>query len=256
MIGRGEQWKADNYIRLNGNAVKNGELFQNIMMKLRSINVQFRKVKGHNNDQWNDASDALAVRGRDEVINWPKCPFDVVIPRRSIAFRERSMRDYWIVAEIIVELKKETEEKLPLPREVKIFKNGSAYAGNWTSGHYQLVHKTLPDPVASAAPKPTVPKIGPAFFGIWDGKRLKPTRPMDISLISEAERLIIFNEVHPIGQQVRYFVSNNEEEATNLRPGQPYSVYPRLFTRTRETEVKITDRMEPVRMEGPFIHIQ
>jgi ribonuclease HI len=61
MIGRGEQWEADNYIRLNGEAVKNRALASSITSKLRSINVEFRKVQGHHGDQWNDAADALAV---------------------------------------------------------------------------------------------------------------------------------------------------------------------------------------------------
>jgi ribonuclease HI len=93
MTGRGDQWKADNYIRLNGEAVKNAELVRNITTKLKSINVQFRKVKSHNNDQWNDAADALAVQGRNDAINWPKCSFEVIIPNRTVAFRERAMRD-------------------------------------------------------------------------------------------------------------------------------------------------------------------
>jgi hypothetical protein len=31
--GRGDQWEADNYIRLNGEAVKNKELVQNFTTK-------------------------------------------------------------------------------------------------------------------------------------------------------------------------------------------------------------------------------
>jgi hypothetical protein len=250
MMGRGEQWEADNYIRLNGEAVKNRELVQNITSKLRTINVQFRKVKGHNNDQWNDRADELAVMGRDEVINWPKCSFDVIIPDRVIAFRERAMRDYWTLAEVHNELKKETEEKLPVARDLKVFKGGNSYDGKWTSGHCQLVHKNLPAPIAPAQPRPVVPKSRTAIFGIWDGKKLKPTRPFDVSLISKEERLRIFNECHPIGQEVRYFVSNNKVEEEELRPGQPYSVYPKTFTRSRVAEAKLTDRMEPVRMEA------
>jgi ribonuclease HI len=100
MMGRGEQWQADNYIRLNGEAAKNQRLVASITTKLKAFNVQFRKVKGHNNDQWNDAVDALADRGRDDAINWPKCSFDIIIPARSIAFRERAVRDYWTTAEV------------------------------------------------------------------------------------------------------------------------------------------------------------
>jgi ribonuclease HI len=245
MMGRGEQWEADNYIHLNGEAVKNRELVQNIVAKLKSVNVQFRKVLAHHNDQWNVAADALAAQGRDDAINWPKCSFDVVIPDRTIAFGERSMRDYWTTAEVYAELKKETEERLPVVRDMKLFKNGTAYGGKWTSGHYQLVHKSLPAPLAQEAPRPAVPRINPAIFGIWDSRNPKPTRPLDISRISCEERLRIFNEVHPIGNEV-----------ASIKPGQPYTVYPRKFPRQGEVSAKTKDKINPVRMEGPFIHIQ
>jgi ribonuclease HI len=88
MMGRGDQWEADNYIRLDGSLVKNRELVQNITAKLRSFNVQFRKVEGHSGDQWNDAVDAFAVRGRDEAATWPKCTFDVVTPALNRIQRE------------------------------------------------------------------------------------------------------------------------------------------------------------------------
>jgi hypothetical protein len=165
------------------------------------------------------------------------------------------MKDQKTLSEVMAELKTEMEEKLPQEKDIKVFKNGNPHAGNWTAGHYQLVHKSLPDPVAPVA-RPIVPKKMEAVFGIWDGKKLKPTQKMDISLISETERLRLFNEAHLIGQEVRYFVSNNEVQASELRPGQPYSVYPKMFSRTREAEAKVTDKADPVRVEGPFIHIQ
>jgi ribonuclease HI len=51
IMGRGDQWEADNYIRVNGEAVKNMKLVSSITSKLKSINVQFRKVQGHHGDQ-------------------------------------------------------------------------------------------------------------------------------------------------------------------------------------------------------------
>jgi hypothetical protein len=74
--------------------------------------------------------------------------------------------------------------------------------------------------------------------------------------MTKEERLQIFNAVHPIGQEVRSFVSNTEVLETELRPTQPYSVYPRKFVRTAEGTAKITDKSTPPRLEGPFIHIQ
>jgi ribonuclease HI len=236
MMGRGEQWEADNYIRFNGEAVKNRDLVPSITAKLRMINVEFRKAKCNNNDQWNDSAEALAVQGRDDSINWPRCSFDIIIPERTIAFRERAMRDFRTLAKVYAELKRETEERSPAVRDIKLFKNGNSYAGNWTAGLYQLVYRSLPAPApapaAAAATGPIAPKHKPAVFGIWDGKKLKPIPPIDISVVSEEERLRTFNSVHQIGREVRYFVSNAEEEAALLEPGQPHSVYPKKFARS------------------------
>jgi hypothetical protein len=199
MMGRGKRWEADNYIHLDGSPVKNRELVQNITTKLKSLNVQFRKVKGHNHDQWNDAADALAVRGRDDAITWPKCSFDVATPDRTIAFRERAMRDDGSAAGVYAELRKETEEKLPAFLDTKLFKDGTVYTGKWTTGHYLFLHKSLPAPLPPSNPRPVVPKINPAIFGIWDGRKFKYTRPMDITRISKEDRLRVFNELQRRG---------------------------------------------------------
>jgi hypothetical protein len=43
MMGKGEQWEANNYIKLTGDAVKNGRLIDSITGKLRTLNVQFER---------------------------------------------------------------------------------------------------------------------------------------------------------------------------------------------------------------------
>jgi ribonuclease HI len=65
MLGRGLKWEANNFTKLNGTRVKNQELVSSITARLRSFNVEFRKVKGHNDDPWNDTADTLADTGRD-----------------------------------------------------------------------------------------------------------------------------------------------------------------------------------------------
>jgi ribonuclease HI len=92
MLGKGQKWEADNFIKLNGSAVKNRELVSSITARLKAFNVEFRKIKGHNDDPWNDRADELAVRGRDEAEAWPKCSFDVITQVRSISFRQRALR--------------------------------------------------------------------------------------------------------------------------------------------------------------------
>jgi ribonuclease HI len=171
MIRRGEQCEADNFIRLNWEAVKNRKLVESITTKLKAFNVQFRKVEGHKNDQWDDAADASVVRGRDDAISWPNCSFYMIIPERTITFRERAMRDYLTLAEVCAMLKEETEQRLPRYRDIKVFKGGNSYAGNKRPGHYQLVHKSLLVPIPeSAAARPVAVKPKPAILRIWDEK--------------------------------------------------------------------------------------
>jgi ribonuclease HI len=50
-MGKGEQWEADNWTKLNGDAVKNKRLVDSITGRLRTLNVESRKVKGHNGNQ-------------------------------------------------------------------------------------------------------------------------------------------------------------------------------------------------------------
>jgi ribonuclease HI len=202
MLGRGERWEAGNYIRLDGSAVKNRELVSSITTKIKAFNVQFRKVEGHSGDQWNNAVDALAVRGRNDAATWLKCSFDVVTPERSIAFRERAIREDAPIPGFYMTLKSETSEKLPSYLDTKLYRNGALHEGNWATGHYQFMHKLLPAPIATSAPRLTPPKIKPTSFGIWDGQKFKPTRPFDVSRHMKDERLRIFNELHPIGDDV------------------------------------------------------
>jgi hypothetical protein len=52
---------------------------------------------------------------------------------------------------------------------------------------------------------------------------------------------------------VRYFVGNTNEEELALRPGQPCSVYPKVFARSGENSALLTEKINPVRMEGQEI---
>jgi ribonuclease HI len=98
VLGAGEVWMANNYINLKGDRVKNKGFVDRICLRLRSLHAEFRKVKGHNNDQSNDRAGALAVMGRDDAISWPKCPFDVITAEGRIRFRLRSTRPMWTIS--------------------------------------------------------------------------------------------------------------------------------------------------------------
>jgi hypothetical protein len=172
MLGRGQKWEADNFTRLNGLRVKNQGLVSEITARLRSFNVEFRKVKGHNNDPWNDRADELADRGRDEAKAWPKCTFDIVTRERSIAFVQRPVRPEETAAEVYAQLKYETSEKIPIFSDIKLYREGDEFSGPWEAGHFRFRHKSLP-PQAGPAPKPAAPapaqKTKPIKCGVWNG---------------------------------------------------------------------------------------
>jgi hypothetical protein len=57
------------------------------------MKAEFRKVKGHNGDQWNITIDALAVQGRNDAMNWPKCSFEIIMQGCQIPFPTRVVRE-------------------------------------------------------------------------------------------------------------------------------------------------------------------
>jgi ribonuclease HI len=58
-LGQGETWMADNFTNLAGLRTKNRALVNEITLRLRTLHTQFRKVKGHSRDQWNDRVDCI-----------------------------------------------------------------------------------------------------------------------------------------------------------------------------------------------------
>jgi hypothetical protein len=77
------------------------------------LNAEFRKVKGHNGDPWNDAVDALAVIGRNEAIDWPKCSFEIVMQGGQIPFPKRAIRKTTGLQDPCKKLSQETHIKIP-----------------------------------------------------------------------------------------------------------------------------------------------
>jgi ribonuclease HI len=260
MLGRGDKWEADNWTCLDGSPVKNRELVSSITARIKSFNVEFRKVKGHNNDQWNDAVNALAVRGRVEAEEWPNVSLDVVTQERSVSFRQRALRPETPIPGLYMILRTETSEKIPSHSDTELFKDGAEYSGLWTSGHYQFRHKSLPPPIvpirAPVAPAASAPKAKPVSCGIWDGRKFVPTKKFVITEISKEERLRTFNEAFAIGNEVRYCVNDQEITEAELRPSHPYSIYPRTFERPVDTVVSVKDKTNPITTEGPMIRIQ
>jgi ribonuclease HI len=61
-----KRWEAHRWKKDDGKPVENADLIQPIGQRLDKMHVGFWKVKGHNNDPWNDLADSPAVRGRNQ----------------------------------------------------------------------------------------------------------------------------------------------------------------------------------------------
>jgi ribonuclease HI len=72
-------WEANGRRKPGGGGVKNKPQIEEIAARLKPLYVEFRKVQGHNGDEWNEVVDRLAVKGRDEAGGLPKCSFSVQV---------------------------------------------------------------------------------------------------------------------------------------------------------------------------------
>jgi hypothetical protein len=84
-----------------------------------------------------------------------------------------------------------------------------------------------------------------------------PTKAIDSSKVTMDLMLAEFTwAVSGLGNDVRFFIGDEEVEGALLVPGQPYSVYPRKFKRPVETRAVIAGPVQPPRFEVPLINIQ
>jgi ribonuclease HI len=136
MLGAWEVWMANNYINLKGERTKNKNLVDRIVKRLRELNPQFRKVKGHSNDQWNDRADALAVMGRNEAMFWPKRSFEIRTDEGRTPFHSRATRPSWTLQNLLAQFATETLDPLPDHRALAVFKDSKPF--NSLPRHYIL----------------------------------------------------------------------------------------------------------------------
>jgi ribonuclease HI len=61
-----KRWEAHHCKKPDGKPVENADLIERIGFRIDKMHVGFWKVKGHNDDPWNDLADALAVKGRNQ----------------------------------------------------------------------------------------------------------------------------------------------------------------------------------------------
>jgi hypothetical protein len=156
MIGRGQRWQRDNYVNLRGNKVKNAGFVDSIIERLKTLTAEYRKVQGHNGDQWNDRADKLAVIGRDEAAAWPQCSFDVIMPNKaSIPFTVRSIPPKSTRAALFEAFSHETHLRLPPATEFQVYDSKAELrTGDLVSRHYKFVHNSQSPGAAGAQPSP------------------------------------------------------------------------------------------------------
>jgi hypothetical protein len=61
-----KRWEAHRWKKDDGKPVENAELIQLIGGRIDKMHVGFWKIKGHNDDPWNELADASAVQGRNQ----------------------------------------------------------------------------------------------------------------------------------------------------------------------------------------------
>jgi ribonuclease HI len=66
MLGRGDQWEANNWRNPSGNQVQNQQFVERMTSALRLLSVEFRKVARHKGEERNEVVDILAVKGRND----------------------------------------------------------------------------------------------------------------------------------------------------------------------------------------------
>jgi ribonuclease HI len=265
MRTRGQRWKRDNYVNLRGCKVKNQKFVDSIITRLETLKVDYRKVKGHNNDTWNDRADALAVMGRNEAAAWPQCSFDVVMPNKAtIPFATRSIPPKTTRVELFEAFSHETHARLPPSQEFECYDSKrELFHGDWVSGRYTYVHNSQPPPSVGAQPNPAQapdPAVDRSIsFGVFNGSGISftPTKKMDCSKIEMFRMIQEFNRAVPgFGDNPRFFVGLEETDASALIPGQPYSVYPKKIKRPSENRASLSAAIKMARIEGPMVDIQ
>ncbi len=60
-------WKKNNWIKSDKKQVKNIDLWEELLELMNFHHVQFKKVKGHANDVYNNRCDKLAVMEREKI---------------------------------------------------------------------------------------------------------------------------------------------------------------------------------------------
>jgi hypothetical protein len=123
MTDRAAEWEANNWHKLGGNPVQNQQLAERITAILTMFDIEFRKVKGHNNDEWNDLADKLAVEGRDEAGGLPRCAVGIQVATGTILFAERAMPSRISIPGLWLALQQDTSEILPPHEEYNLFKD-------------------------------------------------------------------------------------------------------------------------------------
>lgn len=60
-------WKKNNWVKSDKSKAKNVDIWESILKQLDIHKVEFKKVKGHSNNEYNNRCDKLAVKQRELV---------------------------------------------------------------------------------------------------------------------------------------------------------------------------------------------
>jgi ribonuclease HI len=89
MIDGAKVWETNGWRKVGGGDVRNRRQVDELAGGLKQLFVEFRKVAGHQGDEWNEVVDRLAVKGRDEAGGLPKRSFSIFLESGTIPLIER-----------------------------------------------------------------------------------------------------------------------------------------------------------------------
>jgi hypothetical protein len=146
MMEGAEVWEANGWRKVGhrGRDVRNLPQVEELAARLKPLHVEFRKVAGHKGDEWNDAVDRLAVKGRDEAGGLPRCSFEIKLETGSIPFVEKPIPGSVTIQELWGTLQRESVIILPEVTEFNVFKGLRKHEGAWETGHYEFKLKNTP----------------------------------------------------------------------------------------------------------------
>jgi hypothetical protein len=144
-----KRWEKHHWLKDDGKPVENAEIIAPLAREIDRRIVGFRKIKGHSKDAWNDAADALAVKGRNQQAKEVtiQLGFRAVIDKREqfVGFPRFSVSSYANIHDFWPRLVDRCGEDIVEPEDCEIWQDRHKANGPSVMGlEYEIVSRTTP----------------------------------------------------------------------------------------------------------------